>query len=205
MPLQQSDRPEFLRVLNSCAAMYRADMSPDVVELWWNVLAEYDFTAIRQALTKHIRNPDSGQFMPKPADVIKFMSGTTQDAALMAWAKVHSAIRRHGSWSDAVFDDPIVHAVIQDMGGWIRLCEMLETDVPFRGKEFENRYRAYARQQERVQCVPVLIGRSTLANQANGYEEKPSPALIGNEEKCREILESKAKDQMTKLLGKLTS
>jgi len=184
--------------------MYRQELSPDVVELWWNVLADYDLAAIKQALTKHLRNPDTGQYMPKPADVIKFMSGSTQDAALMAWAKVHACVRRHGSWSDMVFDDPIVHAVIQDMGGWIKLCEMLETDVPFRGKEFENRYRAYARQQQRVQCLPVMIGRATLHNQANGYDSPP-PEMIGNEEKCREMLESKAKDQMTKLIGKLTS
>jgi hypothetical protein len=170
MPLQQNERDEFLRVLNSVSAMYRQELSPDVVELWWNVLADYDLAAIRQALTRHLRNPDTGQYMPKPADVIKFMCGTTQDAALLAWAKVHAAIRREGSWSDVAFDDPITHAVLQDMGGWIRMCEMLETDVPFRGKEFENRYRAYARQQEVPAGVPaVLIGRATLHNNAHGY------------------------------------
>jgi len=177
MPLQPNDKAEFSRVLNSVSALYRVELSPDVVELWWAVLADYDLAGIKQALTKHLRNPDTGQYMPKPADVIKFMSGTTQDAALLAWAKVHNAVRRHGSWADVTFNDPITHAVLQDMGGWIKLCEMLETDVPFRAKEFENRYRLYARHQEIPQGVPqVLIGRATLHNNAHGYGAE-TPAL----------------------------
>lgn len=187
MPLRPNDRADFLRVLNTVGAMYRVELSPDIVELWWNVLADYDFEAVKQALTKHLRNPDSGQFMPKPADVIRNLSGTTQDAALLAWAKVHRAVRLSGSWSDVVFDDPIIHAVVQDMGGWIRICEIREDEVGFRGKEFENRYRGYARHQERPSCPRVLIGRATLHNQAHGFETQ-SPILIGNEAKCRELL-----------------
>ncbi len=170
MSLQKNDRAEFSRVLSSVAAMYRVELSPDVVELWWAALADYDLAAVKQALTRHIRNPDSGQFMPKPADAIRFMSGTTQDAALMAWAKVYTMVRRAGSWADVSFDDAITHAVITDMGGWIRLCEMQESDAPFRAKEFENRYRAYARSQEVPRDVPqLLIGRVTLHNNAHGY------------------------------------
>ena len=176
MPLQLNDKAEFSRVLNSVSALYRVDLSPDVVELWWNVLADFDIAAIRQALTKHLRNPETGQFMPKPADVIRFMSGTTQDSALMAWAKVYKAVRLQGSWTDVTFDDPTTHAVLRDMGGWIKLCQMLETDVPFRAKEFENRYRAYARLQELPATTPkVLIGRATLHNQAHGYGEPAQP------------------------------
>ena len=187
MPLRPNDRAEFARVLNGVSAMYRVELSPDVVELWWAVLADYDMAAIKQALTKHLRNPDTGQFMPKPADVVKFMAGTTQDAALLSWAKVHRAVRQVGSYSDVVFDDPIIHAVLQDMGGWIKLCEMLETDVPFRAKEFENRYRAYARNQERPQCLPILTGRANLHNGAHGHA-LTMPMLIGDEIKCREML-----------------
>ena len=187
MPLQPNDKAEFSRVLNSVSALYRVELSPDVVELWWAVLADYDLAGIKQALTKHLRNPDTGQYMPKPADAIKFMSGTTQDAALLAWAKVHRAVRQVSSYSDVVFDDPIIHAVLQDMGGWIRLCEMLETDVPFRAKEFDNRYRAYARHQERPNCLPILTGRANLHNGAHGHA-LDMPALVGDQAKCREML-----------------
>lgn len=187
MPLRPNDKVEFSRVLNSCAAMYRVDLSPDVVELWWNVLADYDLAAVKVALTKHLRNPDSGQFMPKPADVIRFMSGTTQDSALLAWAKVYKAVRLNGSWADVTFDDPTTHAVLQDMGGWIKLCQMLETDVPYRAKEFENRYRAYARLQDVPVAPKVLIGRETLHNQAHGLLP-PSTEALTHEQPASERL-----------------
>lgn len=173
MPLHESDRPEFLRVLDACAAMYRCELSSDVVELWWNVLADYDIVAVKAGLTKHVRNPDTGQFMPKPADVIKFLEGTTQDTALFAWATVYQKIKHEGAWSSPLFDDPLIHVVLRDMGGWTLLCELREADVPFRAKEFENRYRAYARRGEVPRDVPLLHGFLEIGNSANGYPSLP--------------------------------
>ncbi len=82
-------------------------------------------------------------------------------------------IRSGGSWAEDSFDDHIKHAALTYMGGWIHLCKMLETDVPFRAKEFENRYRAYARLQEVPNAPNVLIGRTTAHNNAHGFGEKP--------------------------------
>lgn len=190
MALQSSDRAEFSEVLTRTAEMYGTKMQPSLLELWWDVLADFDLPAIRRALTMHLRNPDTGQFMPKPADVIRMLGGTTQDAAQLAWAKVHGAVRRVGSWMDVVFDDPVIHCVLGDMGGWTLLCAASEDEMPFKAREFENRYRGYARQQALPTSVPRLTGRLNTENMAKGYtEDLVAPMLIGDPDKCVQVLQ----------------
>lgn len=185
MALQPKDKAEFGEMLTRTAEMYGGKMQSTLLDLWWNVLADYDLAAVREGLTKHMRSPDSGQFMPKPADVIRHIGGTTQDAALQAWAKVFRAIRLVGGWMDVIFDDPVIHQVIADMGGWVALCGHKEDEMPFRAKEFENRYRGYARRP--VQAVPRLTGRATQHNEANGYESD-APMLIGDMDACVRVM-----------------
>lgn len=191
MPMQQSDRPEFARLLVTTGKYYGRDFTPDLVEMYWNGLADIDLAAIRQALNLHIQNPDTGQFLPKVADIRKAIGGTTQDAALIAWAKVHKAIRTAGGWVDVVFDDPLIHAVVVDMGGWTKLCETLEDELPFRAKEFENRYRGYARNGGVPAVHPKLLGRASTHNLAKG-QPVDDPVLIGAVDGCRRVLNGTA-------------
>jgi len=81
--------------------------------------------------------------MPKVADVIKMLQGSTQDSALTAWAKVDKAVRSIGTQMSVAFDDPLIHKVIQDMGGWLGLGQRQEAEWPFVAKEFETRYRGF--------------------------------------------------------------
>lgn len=188
MALQPNDRAEFSEILTRTAEMYGTKMQPSLLELWWDVLADFDMPAIRRALTMHLRNPDTGQFMPKPADVIRMLGGTTLDAAQIAWAKVHGAVRRVGSWMDVIFDDPLIHCVLGDMGGWVLLCSTLEDEMPFKAREFENRYRGYARQQAAPQGVPSLTGRINAQNLAEGHlEHLVAPMLVGDPERCVQV------------------
>ena len=45
--------------------------------------------------------------------------------AQQAWSKVLNAVRRMGGDATVIFDD-LIHSVIDDMGGWVRLCEMYQ-------------------------------------------------------------------------------
>lgn len=185
--MQPKDKAEFLALLTSIGALYRVDLSRGVIDLWWNGMQQYDLATVRAALTAHAMNPDVGQFMPKPADVVRAIGGTTTDAALIAWAKVHRAIRLVGGWLDVVFDDPLIHAVVADMGGWVNLCGISDEELPFRAKEFENRYRAYSRAKEAPSFVPVLTGRANTYNAAHG-QPLDAPRLVGDPEKCEAIM-----------------
>lgn len=166
---------------------YGRSVSSFALDVWWTALKGHDLAAIVEAFNRHLANPDAGQFPPKPADIIRMLSGSTQDSALRAWAKVDQAVRRIGTYCDVVFDDALIHRVIQDMGGWIALGSKGEDEWPFIAKEFENRYRGFRSRNEYPEYPASLIGIVTAHNNQKGFKTDPT-VLIGNEPLARQVL-----------------
>ena len=166
---------------------YGKSLSSFALDIWWNALNAYDLAVITEAFNRHLANPDTGQFVPKPADIIRMLQGSTQDSALRAWATVDKAVHGVGPYSDVVFDDPLVHRIIHDMGGWIVLCSKLDNEWPFVAKEFENRYRGDKTRDERLDYPAKLIGLITAHNEQKGFSIEP-PILVGNELKAKNVL-----------------
>lgn len=176
--MREHDIEAFAQLLGDVMSVYGRSASPTLVEIWWEALRGRDFEDVRRALSLHCQDPDRGQYAPKPADVIRLLGGDSADRSLQAWTKVERAIRCVGHWQSVVFDDPRIHAVIDDMGGWVRLCSVTEDELPFRANEFRNRYRGYAL-REPDNYPPVLIGAAQAANERNGYQSA-DPLLIGD-------------------------
>jgi len=177
--MQQRDYDDFFALMESTAQLYGKELSATAIELWFRALQYHDLYAVREGLSRHIQNPDTGQFMPKPADVIRMLGGSTQDSALLAWSKVDKAVRGIGTYESVVFDDPIIHAVLADMGGWVALGSKLEKEWPFIAREFENRYRGYKTLGKIEQYPPVLEGITQMENELRGLPSL-EPMLIGN-------------------------
>lgn len=185
--MKKDDFDGFCEMMDLVAEQYSKTLSDGLKALYWQGLKDFDFAAVQQAVARHLRNPDQGQFMPKIADFVRMIQGTTQDAAMIAWAKVDQAVRRVGTYADVVFDDPVIHRVLQDMGGWISLGTKDEKEWPFVAKEFENRYRAFKSRSEIPDYPAKLIGIATAHNKQKGF--KPDePILIGNELAARQVL-----------------
>jgi len=176
--MNQSDYAAFKVVLTATAQMYGKPMVPAVIELWWNAMKRYDLAAVREGFGRHMHNPDTGQFMPKPADIVRMLGGTTQDGALLAWSKADRAVRSIGPYETVAFDDPIIHAVITDMGGWVALGSKTEHEWPFVAREFENRYRGYRLGGGASDYPPTLAGIAQTENAQRGLPTS-APVLIG--------------------------
>lgn len=181
-----SERLEFAKTLLAVADYYGKELSTGVVDLYWQGLREYDLPSVQKALWAHARNPDTGQFMPKIADIAKVMQGRTGDQAAIAWSKVDQAVRRIGTYQDVVFDDATIHRVIADMGGWVMFGTKTESDWPFLAREFENRYRGYRMRDETPEYAPVLVGMANAQNAQQGYTQNP-PILIGDAKKANAV------------------
>jgi hypothetical protein len=175
------DRKPFFELIANVAAFYRQDFSKFAGGVWWEAMKPYDFNAVADALNRHCVNPDVGQFMPKPADVVRMLQGSTQDSALVAWAKVDRAIRTVGTHRSVAFDDPLVHRVLVEMGGWIQLGAKTDDDWPFLKNEFVNRYRGYRGRSEVPEYPPVLIGVAEAQNSQQSLAHREPPTLIGNQ------------------------
>lgn len=186
--MRSTDRKQFAATLAAVYSLYRSELSEAVLQMWWGALSGYEIEAIASALTAHTSNPDTGQFLPKPADVVKMLGGTTKDAAIVAFAKVVDGVKSAGSWSSVAFDDPIIHRVLEDLGGWTVVCATTEKEWPFLEKRFVDAYRAWRQKGDVPPHPPRLAGRTEIANVAAGYTDAEVPLrLIGNREEARAI------------------
>ena len=94
--MQQPDRKRFASCLMACAEIYGKTLSDSVSAVWWDALKGYEIEAVEAAFGRHFRSPDVGQFMPKPADIIRMLAGTSLDGSMVAWSKVDKAVRTVG-------------------------------------------------------------------------------------------------------------
>lgn len=185
--MTQDDYEDFAGMVGGITELYGRATSEFAITIWWGALRQYDLAAVRQAFDRHVRNPDSGQFAPKPADLIRMMGGTTQDSALVAWAKVDRALRVVGTYRSVAFDDALVHRVLTEMGGWTALGVKTEKEWPFIAKEFENRYRGYRMRNEHPDYPPILVGLAEAQNAQAGFEGE-GPTLIGDQEQAHRVI-----------------
>ena len=191
--MTDDDKRRFGGILTGLAEYYQRPISPVILDLYWQGLRRFDLTAIQDAVGRHIAAGDTGQFMPKVSDIAKLIEGSSGDAALMAWAKVLKAAKSVGAYATVAFDDPITHAVLSDMGGWVQICHTAEDELPFREKDFCGRYRAYKqRPSEQVSYPPKLLGVFDQENASKGYDEQPV-TLIGDPAKAQLVLKNGGK------------
>ena len=200
----KQEAEEFKNILNTIGEMYsKPSASSFLVALWWGALRNYSLSEVKKGLSLHLSNPDNfgGNIMPKPADVIRNLEGTTAEKSGLAWSKVDRSVREVGPYQDVCFDDPIIHTVITDMGGWIRLCnENTDKEWPFIQGEFENRYKGYASKGQVPEFNARLTGMTNANNRIEGFAIE-DPILVGNPALCMQVLKVGSETQKKEFMS----
>jgi len=182
----KQDSLQFAELIAGIGEIYRWQFSPAAVEIYWRVLEVFRLEDVRAAIYSHIQNPDVGKFLPKPADIIMAIEGSSQNQALSAWSKTAYAMRSVGGYESIAFDDALIHVVIRSMSGWPKLCDVDDRQLPFVEKEFLERYRGYV--VKKPSSHPkYLKGLIEMRNSVCGYTY-PSPILIGNVLKAKQVI-----------------
>lgn len=161
------DRGEFANLMTQALAFYRQDCSDFALSVWWEACQRFDLEQVRKALTAHAMDPERGQFAPKPADLVRQLQGTHTDRALLAWGRVWEAMQSTGAYQTVDFGDPIIHAAVVDLGGWVSLCRIDLDDLPFVQKRFCDAYRVYSK-VGKPDAPLRLAGESELVNTQSG-------------------------------------
>lgn len=169
------DAEKFSEMLKLVAEQYGKPMSPDLIVLYFDGLSHLPIDVVREAFAKHLRNTETGQFMPKIADIIRACDGRIEDQAYAALVELQDAMQRHGTYASVEFADKITMAVVRDMGGWPALGQRDADDwARFGAKDFQKRYRIYKERGE-VNAPQYLPG--IFESNPHGTFEKP--VLIG--------------------------
>ena len=201
--MNENDKQEFVDWLQGIAAMKRVDLSAAVIRIWYQTLIEYDLSAIKLAFEKHLKDPDGGHWMPQPSDIVRIIDGGVGEQAEVAWQKSFRAVSLVGSYSDVVFDDSIIHAVIEGMGGWVKFCQGEYKDFDFKRLEFIKAYRAI-KNRGSTEYVGVLQGISNAQNALHGFKLQ-APKLVGDDAKALSVMHGGVVGEVLKVkeLGKI--
>jgi hypothetical protein len=149
--MKVNDMPRFAALMNTLGELYGKEITEILGEVYWNALKRFEWLEIKQSVSKHIADPERGRFMPKPADIAYWMEGTGERKALLAWAEVMEAMRQVGSHESVIFDDLIIHAAIQAIGGWVKLGLTRTDQLPFVAQDFQKYYLAFLNDSS---CTP---------------------------------------------------
>lgn len=187
--MQGPDRAAFAQLVTDVHAFYRQDCTRFVLDVWWAFCQPFDLEQVQRAFTAHATDPESGKFCPKPADLVKVLAGTATDRAAIAWGKVHEAMGTVGAYTDVVFDDPAIHAVIEDLGGWPKVCRTEMKELGYLQHRFCEAHRAYIGRGTFTYPRRLMGDRSPDSDYAKKGLLAPKPALIGNAERAKEVFE----------------
>lgn len=183
----EADKPELYQLVSDVHAYYRQPVSEFTLSVWWTACRPFDLEQVRKAMSVHVTNADGGQFLPKVADIVKVLHGTTTDRAAIAWGKVHEAMGAVGAYQDVVFDDPAIHAVIEDLGGWPKVCRSDLKELGYLQHRFCEAHRAYTGRGAFDYPRRLTGDRSPDHEFEKRGLKLPRPALVGDPQKARQV------------------
>lgn len=185
--MHSDEKPKFYAMLSDVMSYYKQDTSEFMMNVFWDACQSVEFEIVANALNSHVKDPDKGQFAPKVADLVRLLIGTKSDRSAMAWSKAYNAMCEKGAYQDVCFDDPAIHAAINDCGGWVKLCRSDTDDLSYLQHRFSQAYQAYAARGE-FDYARVLIGdRSPDSLYAKRGLPPPIPVFIGDRAKAEKV------------------
>lgn len=138
------DVNRFTAGLVALADLLDVTLAETRIEGYFKALADLPIETVEAALDVCAR---SCKFFPKPAEIREAVLGTPADHAALAWDRVLTAIGVHGFRSSVDFRDPVVHAVIDSMGGWHVLAAEMPSnprEQSYRAADFAKLFRAFS-------------------------------------------------------------
>ncbi len=185
---------KFLFCLAALGEAFGQEVSDMKIKVYAKALEDMPLADIERACMELIRSRTTATF-PKVAEIREAATGKVEDKAQIAANKLEKALDLYNGFRSVVFDDPVMHMAIEEMGGWIAINKLVDNgEWKFRRGEFAKTYAACLRNP--VIYPPVLVGESQQANEERGftlewYKERgkkfPEPVYIGDIKTCKQI------------------
>lgn len=175
-----ADQEKFTQGLMILAEVYNRKLSSLLLHTYWKCLKKYSLAVFESTLWNFVKNPDvAKKGFPSPAEWIKAIDGDAESRSLAAWTDIIKTMRHIGHYDSVIFNDPLIHLVIEDMGGWIFLCQQSERELIFLQKEFERRYKKYYSVKKLNVGPDYLTGQIEHQNTVHGFTQYiPRPRTI---------------------------
>lgn len=125
------------------------DMSKEKINIYYLALSNLTVDQLNSAFISMVRNRVYKNF-PQVAEIIQYATHTTEseidDRIVLAKQMLKNTIVRYGSYGSVEFADKGIHAVIDALDGWQKMCSMSSDELEkFLTFEFAKIYKAYTR------------------------------------------------------------
>lgn len=177
MTANTSDRERRAQCVTILAEAYRQKISPATLAAYEMALEDVSPASVEQAVKAALK---SCKFMPNAAELRELAGGkTSAENALIAWAAVDRATSEVGGYKSPDFLDPVVNAVIRNMGGWERFCTATVTEFDtWLRKEFLRVYELIAKRGVGDEEGAPLVGLHERHNRLNGFSDRNTTVEI---------------------------
>lgn len=125
------------------------DMTKEKINIYCIALSSLSAEQLDKAFISMIKNRVYKSF-PQVAEILQYATGTTENdlnsRIVIAKQVLKNAIIYNGAYCSVEFEDKAIHAVIDSVSGWQKLCLMASEDFEaLMTFEFKKIYEAYAR------------------------------------------------------------
>ena len=145
------------------------EMTKEKSNIYYLALSHLTVEQLNQAFISIIRNRVYKNF-PQVAEIIQYATHTTEteldNRVVLAKQMLKNSLIRYGSYNSVEFEDKGIHAVIDFLDGWQKMCSMSSDELEkFLTFEFAKIYKAYTRHNYPV--TQYYIGVHDAANGTN--------------------------------------
>ncbi len=167
--MQKSDLSKFSEIMTALGELFDKELSRAALGLYFSALERFPIEMIERAAANIIQTQTFHKF-PLPAEFIQYMAPPESMDKRVAEA-IHE-IEYESPYQSPCFDDPILHHVIEAMGGWVNvkaeIRPMSSKEFSFWRNNFGRIYKGFASNPP-DRDVPRLQGIHEVENRATGW------------------------------------
>lgn len=169
--MNSEDQGKFKELITVISDTYKKEFTPSELKLWWNIFKQHSISDFESAVYSHISCADEGVFCPKPANLIKHITGTAKeneraiaDSSSLAWAVIIRELENTGPYKSLEIEDKKALAAVSSLGGWAYLCSKTYEELGWIEKRFKELYDVYERtnDEDLPKQLQGLAGEQTL-------------------------------------------
>ena len=201
---------ECMIVLNDTLGSNNQPPSAAKIEFYFKALSDLSIEEVETGALR-VANTKTMKVFPTPAEIREAVRGKAEDLAVIAVDKIQNALRGVGGYESVCFDDPVIHLIIQNYGGWAKLSDIIQDEWKWIRKEFEKHYKVYAGRGTPLTAIPERL--AGIHEKVSAAKQLPWPEenvkFIGDDHKIlawtaeRKALVAAKPDKLTGLISKV--
>jgi len=139
-------------------------------ELFKKIIGNYPKEKIMKMCIELIKTRKYSNF-PKVAEMIELIEGNKEEEAELAWLILREKMNKFGYYKSVSFpENPVIGAVVEAMGGWMKMFDMKVDEEKWVRKDFVKMHQIF--KKEGKIYSGKLIGMFELENNKKGYTDE---------------------------------